>query len=381
MEKIMGNLRDFNDEEFDKTGLTVQHDLETVESDEYAELFAGLGETEGEKVLLYRIAPGSQKQGLLCRLEPGTSVEDIPPRFGGGDYIIKRLLGGRIMKSARLFIEGEPRIEQPKLDTSQSQAQHQAPQFDVGQLIAGMQESNKQLLAGLVQVLRPAENSKMDMLKEMAMYKELFAPQQPQQQFNPVDMMLKGAELVRDLAPRSPGESTGTDVLLEAIKSFAPMITQVVAQGTPPARPVPAKQAQLADATKSAQPQTAAQHSTEEGIDVFKHYLAMLVGFAKAGRDPMTYAEVVADQLSDEQILEIINNPNIMDDMIALNPEVATYRPWFETVLAELKLIMGLTEPDLQNTVVTSQTKPVTENVSIGIAASDENNKPASGNS
>lgn len=331
--------------------------VENYEHDEYAELFAGLGDNSEEKVLLYRIATGSQKQGLLCRLDPGASVEDIPPRFGGGDYVIKRLRGGMIMKSARLFVEGDPKIEQPV----KPEATPVAPQLDMQALLQVMMESNKQLLSGLASVMVKPEPiplpSRTQMLEEMAMMREIFTPANANsqtQQSGGMELFIKGIELASTLAPRT-GETSGMDVLLESIKSFAPAIGEVVKQSTA-ARTVPTqKPKQQAIGAPATTPQPVAEIAVKpvenEDVMLFKYYVNMLVGFAKQGKDPALYADLIADNLSDEKIMSMLNNPNILNEMAAINSGVIDHRGWFEAVILELRVIMGLTEPVSINTV------------------------------
>lgn len=350
-----------HDEDFDAQQFPQLREVQDVSEgiDEYAELFAGLDGDSEEKVLLYRIATGSQKQGLLCRLDPGTSVEDIKPRFGGGDYVIKRLRSGMIMRSVRLFVEGEPVIE--RIAPPPAQAAPQAPALDVAALLQGLQESNRNMLQGIMAAIQP-QQSKGDMLRDLMTMKELFAPQQ-QQQANPMDMFIKGMEMAKELRPPGGGETSGMDVVLEAVKGFAPAIsdiTQRMSAGQLHQAPQP-QQVML----PPPQPEQPIQDETA----MLKMYLAMLVQHAKNGKDPSLYADLIADNMTDAQISELLENPDLIGKLGAMNAGVLENRAWFESLIAELKTIMGLTEPELRATVIGTATPENITNANIGSAA------------
>lgn len=77
---------------------------------------------------------------------------------------------------------------------------------------------------------------------------------------------------------------------------------------------------------------------------MLKYYIGVLIGFAKENRDPILYADLIADNLSDEKIMELLNKPDVIGHLLTIHPGVADVRPWFESVLGELRVIMGLTE-------------------------------------
>jgi hypothetical protein len=65
------------------------------------------------------------------------------------------------------------------------------------------------------------------------------------------------------------------------------------------------------------------------------YYLGFLVSKAQADADPELYAEMVLDNLTDEQLIPMLNRgPALIDDFIAAVPAVANHRPWFESLIA-----------------------------------------------
>lgn len=336
-----------------------QYDFEDVEEpDAFAKIkaFCDSG-TDADMLGIYRQLPAKKEQ-YLCKIMANEFDPDvIKDRFGGGDFIIKAYDDkNHIRLKQHLSIEGVPIIESaaPVLTPQASAA------FDMQQFMQAMQESNRQMLAGIVQVMRPTEpsHSRMDMLNEMAAMKNLFGGDAPAS--GGIDMLMRGIELARDIAPREGGTTSGMDVLLESIKSFAPAIGAVVAQSKAapqnrPANPQQPGQAQLA-------PPIPDVTQPENDTMLLKLYLGKLVTFAQEGREPALYAELIADNLSDDQILGIVNNPATLDDLNKLNPGVMQNKGWFEALILELKIIMGLTEPLLQTNVAGNPSILVPEN-------------------
>jgi len=344
-----------------------EHENDEQERDEYAELFSGLEESEGEKVLLYRIKPGSIKQGLLCKLEPGTPLEDIPARFGGGDYIIKRLHGGRILRSTKIFVEGEPK------GSTVSTEKNLGPSgpMELKDLFQAMQENNKQLLLGMAQIFAPSQTqqvSKQSLIEELTAMRALFSNDKPQ--VDPVAGIMKGIELAKALVPGTQGEANGTDVLLEAIKSFAPVAAKAMENASlqQQQQQRQPQQQQIAATTDAAPVDTAATHepSEDENEMLFKYYVGLLVGYAAAGKDAVLYADVIADNLSDKQIMELLDKPDLIEYLKAFAPEVETHRVWFEALIAELRVIMALTEEPENTSVAAIDTEKPDENAESG---------------
>jgi len=352
-----------NDFSLVETGEPELFEGEEQERDEYAELFSGLEEAENEKVLLYRIKPGSIKQGLLCKLEPGTPLEDIPARFGGGDYIIKRLHGGRILRSTKIFVEGEPKGQPGSLEKNSDPS----GSLDVKDLFQAMQENNKQLLLGMAQIFgtgQQQQTSKQSLIEELTMMKQFFSG--GEQKIDPLAGVLKGIELAKSLVPATnPGEANGTDVLLEAIKSFAPVAAKAMENAALQQRqPQPQQQQQQQQITDTTATATTPDESENEMI--FKYYVGLLAGYAAAEKDAVLYADVIADNLEDSQIMELLDKPDLIEYLKTFNPEVETHRVWFEALIAELRVIMDLTEKPEDTSVAAIDTEKPDENATTG---------------
>lgn len=337
------------------------------EPDVFSRIRAFCDTTDSSGTLgIYRAIPNSRKENFICNIDGADfAPEVIKARFGGGEFIIKAYDShSKIRLNQRLSIEGEPIVESARPNYPAAYAppaQSAASALDVAALLAGMQEANRQFLQGLVQVLRPADanNSRAEMLNEMLTMKQLFT-QPVQSGADGVSMLMKGIELAATLAPKVGGETSGMDVLLESIKSFAPAIGAVVASASTGnrqqqrPRPQPVHVAELSPPTIP-EPQQLSLPEDETTM-MLKHYLAMLVVFAAEGRDPALYADLIADNLSDEQLNGIIKRPDVIAYLAGLNPDVLQHREWFDAVISEITVILGLTETETQNTVIAHST-------------------------
>lgn len=331
--------------------------LEEEEPDVFARIRAYCATSESSgKLGLYRAVENSRKENFIANID-GADFEPelIRDRFGGGEFIIKGYdTRSKIRLNQRLSIEGDPIINTLRASlpvAGQSQA-HPAP-VDMTAIMQMMQESNRQMLAGLAQIMgnnqAPAPTSRMDMLSEMAAMKDLFGGN-AQPASNPMDMLVKGMELAASMTPRQGGDTSGMDVLLESIKSFAPAIGAVVAQANAPKRAArPAQQPPML-ANPAISPPNTTTPEDEEAM-LLKYYLNLLVGYAAEGRDPVLYADLIADQLPESKLDELLAKPDMVGYLITIVPAVAGQRAWFDAVAAELKTMFSLTVPDIEPNV------------------------------
>jgi hypothetical protein len=72
---------------------------------------------------------------------------------------------------------------------------------------------------------------------------------------------------------------------------------------------------------------------------MLKQALAFLVTQARKGADPYTYANVVMDQLDDNELSALINRPDWLDWLAGVNPDVKTpgVVEWFSKLREEIK--------------------------------------------
>jgi hypothetical protein len=134
-------------------------------------------------------------------------------------------------------------------------------------------------------------------------------------------------------------------------------------QGGAPRQPPQQAHPQLAAPQPPQQSQP--QNEDEEAM-MFKYYLNMLVGFAAQGRDVSLYADLVVDNVPEDKLLSILNDAHPIESLGAINSGVLQHRAWFDSLLSEVKTILGLTEPQ-------TPTNVAAENITLPVTGSANN--------
>lgn len=326
--------------------------IEVIEDDEdvNAELdalegmiseFSGAADTV---VNVYRQGEG-KNLSFLFRTNPGEMtggeiMERCRDNYGTGDYRIHIRQGPRLRANKPFSVEAK-KIEE------------NAPQnggLDTMAFITMMQENsrqNMQMFSEAMKAFAANQNNAPSFdpvamqaanMQTIAALKKLSEPQDVSGKA--VDMLVQGITLAKDLQPKD-GETNTSDILLQALKTFgeplANAANQIQAnQGTPgngAALPPPGDQQAASDA----------EREREMGLRkmMLKQQLGFLVQNAAAGKNPELYAELLLDQIGEERVLEFVGKPDAMDQLVAIDPNVEQFRPWFEALRAHILELTG----------------------------------------
>lgn len=338
----------------DETDIQAHSVFENDMGDDAIErLYAMLGSSDNPlKIALYRALPNSRKQAYLCAIDAEDfSLDEIKRRFGGGDFVVKGYdERSKLRINQTVSIEGDPVALVPALAAPTA-----APPVDLAALATMMQENTRAMLAGLVQIIAPPvpQQSRADFLQELVTMRSIFANDAPRS--DGIENIMKGIELARSIAPRE-GNADGMDVLLETVKSLAPVFTKVLTanerpQRTAQARPQLAAQPVIKNADHHAPVPVPVLPESDDDM-MLKFYLGILVGYAEQDRDTSLYAEVVTDNVPEEKLQELLAMPDPVAHLGAIHPGVLAHRDWFESLINETKSFFELTEPDIADTVI-----------------------------
>jgi len=201
-----------------------------------------------------------------------------------------------------------------------------------------MFSSVKDLVLGAItrQVVTPPDPVLLQksMLDNMVTMKQFLAPAAAPATSDPVALLLQGIKLAQDLTPRDGGGDSGVaDVVLEAIRTFGQPIVEASKNQTAGGMQT------LPGGFPVETPVAAGNPQTQQGAPmmiVLKQQLAMLVRQAKQNKTPSLYAELVLDNMPVSMVENFIGRADAIEQMIAINPEVAMVRPWFEQLRAEI---------------------------------------------
>ncbi len=312
---------------------------------------------EGKNMsFLFRTNPGEMSGGEI--------MEKCRDRFGTGDYRVHIRKGPRLVANKPFSVEAE---KDDEIEPAKNGG------LDTMAFITMMQESNKQTMTMFTEAMRAFASNQSNapvfdpvaaqasLMSQLASLKQMSEPKD--QSKDAVAMLIQGLTLAKELGPKD-GETNSSDILLEGIKQFAPALTNAAQQmqGRNPALPAPGDPQANADADRE----------REMGLRqvMMRQQLGFLVQNAAANKNAELYAELLLDQLGEKVVLDFVAQPDALDKLIAINPDVGNYRPWFEALRG---FILELTADTGDTEVIVPGAGPPTETVIDAIPDADDN--------
>lgn len=296
-------------------------------------------------VNVYRQGEG-KNLSFLFRTNPdemtgGEIMERCRDHYGTGDYRIHIRKGPRLVANKPFSVEAKQAPDPATVQT---------PQMGVAEILAIMQASNDRManmfsesMRAMAEAFKGRDSAQVDpvamqstIMQSVAALKQM--TEKPDTSKDAVEMLIQGLTLAKDLSPRD-GETNSTDVLLKAIEQFGPPLVNAAAAGAAPGAPGNGQMGPPQD------PQAAADAAREREMGIRQQMIRQQLGFlvqnAAAGKNPELYAELLLDQLGERVVLDFIGKPDAMDQLIAIDGNVAQFRPWFESVRAAILELTG----------------------------------------
>lgn len=157
-----------------------------------------------------------------------------------------------------------------------------------------------------------------------------------------METLSQGIELGKQLGGAAAGgqDSTGA-VMAESLKAFTAMM--LAQQRAPVRRPVPVPARQVAAVPPQPVPQPEGPATTAaDGADelaAMRTLLQVVMTGARRESDPELYAELVADQLGDEGVNELLRLPDPVALLVQLEPEADEHRTWLQALADALRVL------------------------------------------
>lgn len=269
-----------------------------------------------------------RKWAYVDDMEPGAfSIKKVQQVHGPGEYRFRVVgAGGKYITQQQRVIRGLPAApEQPAPKAS-----------ELGELAKVMREGFEAQGRLLVQVMAHREPSGagqqqfLEMLKAM---KDVLGPQQPANDpAKALELLRMGVEFGREAS----GGDSGGDVMSLIAKTVdiigepvAKLLTRAAA--APAAAPAPA----VALAAPAAAPVIEAKPAAALSGSI-PDYLSFLVGRAGADSHPGLWAAALIDLMGEGECAALLSLPDPVAQLAALEPKIATFRPWFEALRVEL---------------------------------------------
>jgi hypothetical protein len=343
----------------------VEYDDVTALNNVLAEL--GEDDAGGGFVTVFREtidASGKKPDEYLERFPASEfSLDSLKARWGAGKYKISVYQDGRILTRKVITIAKDPNAAAPV-----AQAQASA---DLSPILAAIQASNEKMVAAIMVLAQGQQQkgpSRMEMMQEMAMMKDMFAPAAGSQPpaYNPIELMKMGV----DMASKGMGGGGESDNAWvgKVIDQLGPILMPAVAAAVTPKATAPARSATAlpAPAPRPETPET--QQPEENHVSLLiTNYLGMLKNAAKKQADVAEYAD---------SILSMVPASNVADIENLLRPDdwrakvkqhttaVEEYPDWFTALRDTLLQFIDEDKAAAQAEVSTNLT-PVIESDSV----------------
>ncbi len=291
------------------------------------------GASTDAEVKVYRASAAKGNKGgaflFSCAPEEFT-LESIRDNYGGGDYRVHVRANGGIVANRLVSIEEPKRPMFPVAAQQPTTANNDALEKMMAAMVQGFQGLGQLIVQSNQKPVVDPMQSQRDTISLMLSMKELFGSNSGGNQIeSALGMFQKGMELAREMTPRDTAEPM--DMLMEAFKTFGPVIANATAQ----------RQNNAADVAYTAtpqspqqiQPQLSASQGTPEMADPkTATYVNMLVSLARENRDHELYAEMIVDQVPENEIRAMLDRPDLIEHLARFNPEVRNHTAWIDAL-------------------------------------------------
>lgn len=318
--------------------------------DSLSGLLAEIGGGEDASITVYRCGP-NQQQTYVFKTTPGAfSLDDLRDKYNGGQFRLYIARNGQLWKNRVVSVE-------PKQ-------------------VTGVSEPAPSALSELAAVMREGFVAQANAMRELAQRQAAAPPPPPfagmdlpaiitaisgavvalkppapppvpaESASRAIEMFMKGIDMARELRGEGGGGEGGLMGLVQtamkspilaaavqgAMQQQQALQRQALPPPPPPPSPVspPAPPASFASETSDPKP--------PQDASMIAFYLKLLCNKAAAQSDPILYAEMVLDNLDDDQLTALLDmKPTPIDALAQIVPDVAQHREWFDQLLTAVR--------------------------------------------
>lgn len=310
---------------------------------------------------IFRQGPGGAKDVAFIKTVPPDQfsyelLQSSP--FNGGNFrvwITAKGKAGALKRNFAVTVEPDPKalaaLNAPTAAASVDSA--------MAAMIAAMQSGFTAMNNQMQQIAsRAPAQSGMDVEQTIKLLAALQPMnQQPmQRERDPLDMLTKILAIQKDIAPLPVGgEVDGGVLMLKALETFGKPLAEIMAAGkaaqaapafqNPAPRPMPQLAAPTEPAPTYPDPQSAQEPIAMDELTLKLNFIKpMVLTMAAQNADTYSYAGMICDVLTSEEIEKNITADDWWPRLTALMPEAAPYQTWFGELRANV--IEMLREPD-----------------------------------
>lgn len=280
--------------------------------------------------------------------------------YGTGTYRI------RVYKNNKICRQLDYHIEAPKggLDIKVANGSETAL------IIETMRENQKSMMEMMERltgrntpVLAVAPVDPFQQMERMSVIMKNLREADPPRQVSDtsLDTFMKAAEFTRDLQGDSSGSGSWVDVLKAALSNPAigETISAIAAQRNEQRNPrrmmrrpmvgnLPGPQNQMPQHQPPNNPQNGNEQNSGHALGKqLESNIRYLIGRAEQNRDPQLYAEWLLDNIDQDLIKKMVDDPNLLTQLEAGFPRLVQHREWFAALIEEVKsFIAGEGQPE-----------------------------------
>lgn len=326
--------------------------------DELNSLMAELAGSVSSNVTVYRTGRGVQRAYVFKCDAASFSLDVLRDKYNGGEFQLFITRDGVLWKNRTVTIEPPQAVRDPVPPQAQ-------PVDALALLREDLRKQNEAVTAVLRTLAAPPPPPRpflegvniMELVQGAGVLLNLLRPPAPAAPSTDtyVNALMKGIELAREVkAEGGDGDTSLMGVVKEMLRSplLATAIQATAAQAQAQAAPAPRAAPQLPQRPKppaATPPKPAAavapsptESFAGETVDpLLKMYVGVLVNKAAAQADTGMYADLILDNLNEDQLNQLLDaQPSPVDWIATINSDVLNYRPWFETLIAEVASAM-----------------------------------------
>jgi len=317
-------------------------DISSLQGDIDAQLDAIIGEFAGEKDLsakikVYQVKPNGGKMAWVfdCLPEELPILERVRDEFGPGDYLSRLYIGGKLTKTFQFSIAAPSRS-------------YAAANKSGGSEIAALGEIMRQNFESMREMMQANNRQQGGMdaaLDQLIKMKELFGADRGGSSIKELQEMVLLVDTLR--GDGGDNEPKGVmDVLSGIVDKALPALSQAAAAGQ---QQQARKKNPAARQVQREQQQTQQQKPQPEDNSQMKMKLMYLCSMAEKNADPATYAGMIVDASTEQQLIdlvELLKTDDWLEKFGKYHADVLNYRAWFAEVRA---FIMDEVSPQLED--------------------------------
>lgn len=320
----------------------IENDQEplTDEEQKLSELVDALSSDSQAYVSVHREVTGQHQAEFIKRIpvdkfDHAQILENLRLEYGGGDYRLRVYVKGKI-KSNKLFTIAHASITNKSGDENGTL-----------KLVMDRMEKMQQQMMNLAHEAKSGGGSRMEMMQEMMLMKEIFSQPQNNHRSGGIGEMLEMIEGLKALGVNIGGQEEKEEKGFSSLLEMAAPLFLGGMQQPQQRQQIQHQQLQQPIPQQQIDPQIAAkikqQQNEQKEMSIALNFgLAQMIKAAAKNADPANYSGMIIDNVSEEVLMGFFKDAAGLQKLVALKPEIANHLVWFEELGEHVKAGLGL---------------------------------------